>query len=88
MLTPVFSNQFKKDYALSQKRQRDMDKISEVMALLIMEESLPEKHRDHPLHGGYEGTRECHIQGDWLLIYESKGSDITFYRTGTHSDLF
>jgi mRNA interferase YafQ len=88
MLIPVFANQFKKDYSLLEKRHKDMDKIIEVMALLIMENPLPEKHREHPLHGVYEGTLECHVQGDWLLVYESNAKDITFYRTGTHSDLF
>jgi mRNA interferase YafQ len=88
MFTPVFTNQFKKDYSLMEKRRKDMDKIIEVMALLIMENPLPEKHHEHSLHGDYEGTLECHIQGDWLLVYESNGKDITFYRTGTHSDLF
>jgi mRNA interferase YafQ len=88
MLTPVFISQFKKDYSLMEKRHKNMDKIIEVMGLLIMENPLPEQHREHLLHGDYEGTLECHIQGDWLLIYESNGKDITFYRTGTHSDLF
>jgi mRNA interferase YafQ len=88
MLTSVFTTQFKKDYALLEKRHKDMVKIIEVLALLIMENPLLEKHRDHPIHSTYEGTRECHIQGDWLLVYESNGKDITLHRTGTHSDLF
>jgi mRNA interferase YafQ len=88
MLTPVFTSQFKKDYSLMEKRHKDMDKIIELMGFLIMENPLPEKHHEHLLHGDYEGTLECHIQGDWLLVYESNGRDITFHRTGTHSDLF
>ena len=59
------------------------------MDLLATGEPLPEKNRDHPLHGDYEGYRECHINPDWLLIYE-KDTEIriiSLYRTGTHSDL-
>jgi len=51
---------------------------------------LPEKNRDHQLHGDYEGYRECHITPKWLLIYV-KDTDIKIISlspTGTHSDLF
>jgi mRNA interferase YafQ len=88
MLTPVFTNKFKKDFALVQKRHYDIDEIYDVMAKLIMEEPLPEKNREHFLHGDYEGFSECHIKGDWLLIYRSDDGYIYFSRTGTHSDLF
>jgi mRNA interferase YafQ len=89
MLEPVFANQFKKDYSLLEKRHKDMDRIIEVMTLLIMEEPLPEHCHNHALHGDYEGRFECHIQPDWLLIYRiDKTIGIVFYRTGTHSDLF
>jgi mRNA interferase YafQ len=87
MLEPVFTNQFKKDYALLEKRHKNMDKIIEVMALLIMEESLPQKYREHTLHGKYEGFTECHIEGDWLLIYRFATEYLYFARSGTHSDL-
>jgi mRNA interferase YafQ len=88
MLTPVFINQFQKDYALMEKRHKDMTKIIEVMAMLIMEEPLPKKQREHLLHGKHEGALECHIQCDWLLTYGKGTDEIAFFRTGTHSDLF
>ncbi|MCE0957482.1 MULTISPECIES: type II toxin-antitoxin system YafQ family toxin [Pseudomonas] len=47
---------------------------------------------DHPLKGNWVGFRECHVGGDFLLIYrldaESKQEQIVFVRTGTHADLF
>jgi mRNA interferase YafQ len=49
---------------------------------------LEPHHRDHDLSGQYKGTRECHIEPDWLLIYELTKDDIILIRTGTHSDLF
>lgn len=36
---------------------------------MLNDEPLSEQNRDHPLHGDYEGYRECHITPDWLLIY-------------------
>jgi mRNA interferase YafQ len=40
------------------------------------------------LSGARKNFRECHIEPDWLLIYLIVGDEITFVRTGTHSDLF
>jgi mRNA interferase YafQ len=90
MLTPVFTNKFKKDLALAQKRHYNIDEINEVIAIIITEEPLPERYRNHFLHGGYEGKMECHIQPDWLLIYQidTSSKKVAFHRTGTHSDLF
>ena len=35
-------------------------------------------------------TRECHIEPDWLLVYEIKDDVLVLmlYRLGTHSELF
>ena len=88
MLTPDFTNQFKRDYKLSEKRNLDMSLIDEIIEDLIAEKQLPKKHKDHALKGDYKGCRECHIQPDWLLIYRIVGEDIIFVRSGTHSDLF
>ena len=81
---------FRKDLKLAKKRGLPLSDLYTVMDLLATGESLPEKNHDHPLHGDYEGYRECHINPDWLLIYE-KDTEIriiSLYRTGTHSDLF
>jgi len=85
---PVFTTQFKKDYKLSQKRGKDMSKIKAVMSELANENPLPPGCKDHPLSGNYKNCRECHIEPDWLLIYEVTETEIRFLRTGTHSDLF
>lgn len=88
MKIPVFTTQFKKDYKLSQKRGKDMSKIKAVMSELANENPLPPGCKDHPLSGNYKNCRECHIEPDWLLIYEVTETEIRFLRTGTHSDLF
>jgi len=72
------------------KRNKDLDKLTEVMDLLINEQPLLPKHENHPLHGKWEGTYECHVEPNWLLIYDIDpiAKKITFHRTGSHSDLY
>ncbi len=48
----------------------------------------PQICRPHNLSGNWNGYRECHIEPDWLLIYTVEEEAVTFYRTGTHSNLF
>jgi mRNA interferase YafQ len=81
------ANQFKKDFKLMEKRHRDMDKINEAIALIIWGDPLPEKYREHNLSGNYSGFTECHVEGDWLLVYRLPDGQVVFTRTGTHSDL-
>ncbi|MDR1143165.1 MAG: type II toxin-antitoxin system YafQ family toxin [Spirochaetaceae bacterium] len=90
MLTPRRSGAFKQEYALAERRGRDMSKLDKVMEMLVKEQPLPPDRLDHPLHGSYSKYRECHIQGDWVLIYRIYPAErqIVFDRTGTHSDLF
>ena len=92
MLRPEFTGQFKKDYKLAMKRGCDPDKLQEVITLLINEQPLPEKHRDHAMVNSrnYKNMRECHIEPDWLLVYkvEQEVLLLKLIRTGSHSDLF
>ena len=84
------STRFKKDYKLAQKRGYNMDLLKEVVDILANGAQLPGKVLDHPLYGHYRGSRECHIEPDWLLIYriEKEMLVLGLTRTGTHSDLF
>jgi len=90
MLKPRFTGPFKRERKLMGKRGRDINKLTEVMDLIINEKPLPPERNNHPLHGKLEGAFDCHIQGDWVLIYEidPAAHTVTFHRTGTHSDLF
>lgn len=92
MLRPEFTGQFKKDYKLAIKRGCDPDKLQEVITLLVNEQPLPEKCRDHALINSrnYKNMRECHIEPDWLLVYkiEQELLILKLIRTGSHSDLF
>ena len=84
------SNTFKKDVRLAQKRNHDLSQLGKVIDLLAAGQPLPHKYKDHPLTGNYKGYRECHIQPDWLLIYQYHHEGLYLYltRTGSHSDLF
>lgn len=84
------TKKFQKDLKLIQKRGYEIKKLIDVVKILANGQELPQKYRDHELHGEYAGTRECHIEPDWLLIYEKLESDLILIltRTGSHSDLF
>jgi mRNA interferase YafQ len=84
------TNQFKKDVKLAGKRGKDLAKLKAVLDLLIDGEILPEQYKDHPLRGDFAGSRDCHLESDWVLIYTltENNTHVRFERTGSHSDLF
>jgi mRNA interferase YafQ len=87
MLDFTFTSQFKKDLKLLKKRQYDLNKLYDIIALLMWGEPLPERCRAHKLHGDLEGFWDCHIEGDWIMLYQlEEGIKVTFAFTGTHSD--
>ena len=93
MLKVEFTGQFKKDYKLAVKRGCDPKKLEAVITLLVNEQALPEKYRDHALTNSrnYKDMRECHIDPDWLLVYKVLKETLILrllIRTGNHSDLF
>jgi len=82
------TRQFKRDVKRMQRQGRELENLKRVLEALVNEEPLAAKYRDHVLVGQYKGTRECHIEPDWLLIYELAETEIVLIRTGSHSDLF
>ena len=88
MKTLKRTSQFKKDVKRMQKRGKAFDVFRDVIAELAAAQPLDPKLHDHSLVGQYTGTRECHIEPDWLLIYESTDDEIVLIRTGSHADLF
>ena len=85
-----FSGQFKKDLKLAKKQGKNLDKLFDVVERLANGEVLEAKYRDHDLSGDYKGCRECHIDPDWLLIYEIFDDVLVLLlnRVGSHSELF
>ena len=92
MLRPEFTGQFKRDYKLALKRNCNPKALQAVTALLINEQPLPQKYRDHLLINSrnYKNMRECHVDPDWLLIYKiyPETGVLKMVRTGSHTDLF
>jgi mRNA interferase YafQ len=89
-----FTKQFLKDWqALTHSGRYDMASLKEVMMLLIANDvPLRAEWLDHALKGEWSDHRECHIGGDFLLIYQihadKSQEHISFVRAGTHSQLF
>ncbi|MBV6485554.1 MAG: mRNA interferase toxin YafQ [Flavobacteriales bacterium] len=85
-----YSNKVKKDIKLAEKRGLKIQLFKEVVILLEKSGKLPSSYKPHKLKGKYQGLWECHIQPDWLLVWEQQDTIklITLARTGTHSDLF
>ncbi len=90
MLTIRYQTAFKKDYKRIKKRGYKMKRLETVIEILAEGRELPLVHKDHELIGDFVGCRECHVESDWLLIYERNEEGLVLYllRTGTHSDLF
>lgn len=86
------TKQFLRDWkSLNESGRYDMTKLKEVMGLLVANDApLPPEWKDHPLTGDWADHRECHVGGDFLLIYtiDEKQNLIVFTRAGTHSELF
>ena len=81
------TTRFEKDYKKALKSGRDLVRLKRVMAWIANEQELPPELRDHKLVGNYQVRRECHLAGDWLLIYKLDGDTVIFERTGSHSEL-
>lgn len=90
MLSIRYHNKFKKDYKLAIKRGLKQEILTDVLNILVNNQKLPQKYKDHQLIGNYTGHRECHLQPDWLLIYKIDNDELVLelVRTGSHSDLF
>ena len=82
------TSQFKKDIKRINKRGKDLSKLKEITRIIANGEGLEDRHRDHALSGNWAGSRDCHIEPDWILIYRVDAESLFLERTGSHSDLF
>lgn len=84
-----YTRQFKKDLKRFLNQPKKLEELKIVLDMLRNEITLPEKYRQHPLKGEYSGCLECHIEGDFLLIWYDEESDtLALFRLGSHSELF
>ena len=85
------TSRYRKSLKKMLRRGKDIRKISAVVGMLAMGETLPPQYRDHALSGDLEGLRDCHIENDWVLLYFYTATGelvLTLTDTGTHADLF
>ncbi len=84
-----FTKQFKKDLKRFLNQPKKLKELNDLLDMLRREEELPEKYKAHKLTGDYAGCMECHIEGDFLLVwYDEESNVIAVYRLGSHSELF
>jgi len=88
MLRIERTNQFRKDYKLALRRGKKPERIESIIDTLAKQQSLAPRHRPHKLTGDLQGYWECHIEPDYLMLYEYAEDAIILVRLGTHSDLF
>jgi mRNA interferase YafQ len=81
------TKQFERDLRRAKRRGKKLDKVWEIVDLLVRGEPLPARCRRHRLSGEWNRLWECHIEPDWLLIWDEAEHMLTLVRTGTH-DLF
>ena len=83
------TTQFRKDYKRYKNNPKKVEALKEVLKMLEKEETIPAEFFPHMLKGEYKGCMECHIQGDFLLIWIDEEKDIIqLVRLGSHSELF
>ncbi|WEV40343.1 type II toxin-antitoxin system YafQ family toxin [Lactobacillus sp. ESL0681] len=83
------SRKFKKSAKQAIKQGKDINKLVAAVKAIVTNTISPNYH-DHELKGKWQGTRELHIEPDWLLTYKIKGNELILYLvdTGSHSQLF
>lgn len=86
--TSAFNKSFKKVY----KQGKNIQKLTDIVNKLANGEELEEKHKNHRLidDKNYKKYEECHIEPDWLLIYQYNNDELILLliKTGSHSELF
>ena len=81
------TTQYRRDFKRYKGDEKKLKALKRVVDILRKGESLPPNARAHQLHGEYEGCLECHIGGDFLLVWV-EDDNILLVRLGSHHELF
>ena len=86
----IVKNSCKRDIKKAQKQGKNLKLLFEIVDQLSEGKPLDPKYKDHKLSGKYDGKRECHIEPDWLLVYQYINNELVLVlvATGSHSELF
>jgi len=91
MRTTRYTNQFKRDYRREQsgRHAKALDNLlTDAVALLAADQSLPRRYFNHPLSGEWDDCRDCHLRPDLVLIYRKPDkTSLELIRLGSHSEL-
>src|SRR5258708_38559724 len=86
-------NRFKRDYKRETKGKSaafvaKLDaEFSAVVAALVADETLQDRHKDHAMSGDWKDHRDCHVRPDLVLIYRKPGQVTRgLVRRGAHND--
>lgn len=89
MKTLRYSTQYKKDFKRYRNNPAKLEKLLEILRILEKGEEIPSRYKPHMLTGNYKDCMECHIEGDFLLIWFDEDSEtVEILRLGSHSELF
>ena len=90
MYTIEHTNSFKKAFKKCVKRGFPIESFEEVIEILRQTGTLPAQYHPHKLSAKYDYAWECHIEPDWLLLWQQDDVKLTLLLvdTGTHSDIF
>ena len=84
-----YSSQYKKDFKRYRHDEEKLEKLLLILRKLENGEAIPQQYRPHMLTGNYKDCMECHIEGDFLLIwFDDEHNAIELLRLGSHSELF
>lgn len=83
---------FKKQLKKIVKQGKDISKLEKIVEQLANDEELDERYRNHMLNNSkyYKNCGECHIEPDWLLVYQYQNKELILLlvSTGSHSEIF
>ena len=89
MKTLKTSTQYRKDLKRYKNQPSKLNRLKVILEMLQNDFPIPPEYRPHLLQGEYKGCMECHIQGDYLLIwFDEENNVIELVRLGSHSELF
>lgn len=86
------TKEFKKQLKKMIKQGKDLSKLEHVITLLANKQELDICYKNHILNKSkhYKNCGECHIEPDWLLVYQYQEQHLILLllATGSHSELF
>lgn len=84
----AYTQSFKKDLKKIQHKEKIKRKMEKTIEELASGKQLTPQLKMHKLRGRWSGCYECHIESDYLLVWKETPKQITFIRSGSHSNIF